>query len=143
MGYRWLVDVVVAAHFAFLGYLVLGGFLAWRWPRAVVPHLLAAGWGLLVITFPVSCPLTAAENWARVRAGERAQAAGFIDRYVENVLYPERYSGLLRALVALVVLGSYLGAWRLARRRAGQRASANTAPNATSTTMDTRKAQAS
>ena len=33
MGYRLLVDLVVSLHLAFLAFVVLGGFLAWRWPR--------------------------------------------------------------------------------------------------------------
>lgn len=119
MGYRALVTVFLAAHFAFVGYLVLGGFLAWRWPRAFWPHLVAAGWGFVVVAFPLNCPLTWAENWARERAGEPAVTRGFVDRYIEGVLYPERYTNLLRALVALLVLGSWLGLLlRLRLRRA-------------------------
>src|SRR4051794_1947882 len=108
MGYRWLAQAIVVTHFTFLGYVVLGGLLAWRRPRSAVPHLLAAGWGLLVVTYPIDCPLTTAENWARARAGGPVDPRGFIDRYVENVLFPERYSGPVRVLVAVVVGGSYL-----------------------------------
>lgn len=39
------VVVVVAAHFAFIGYLVVGGFVALRWPRTIVLHILAVIWG--------------------------------------------------------------------------------------------------
>jgi hypothetical protein len=118
VGYRWLVTVVLVAHFAFLGYVALGGLLVRRWPRAALPHLLAVGWALVVVTVPVNCPLTAAENWARRRAGMTAEPGGFIDRYVENVLYPQRYTVVLWVLVALVVIGSYVGAGRRARQRA-------------------------
>jgi hypothetical protein len=145
MGYRWLAEVIVAAHFGFLGYVVLGGFLAWRRPWAAAPHLLAAGWGLLVVTYPIDCPLTVAEDWARARGGGPVDPRGFIDRYLENVLYPERYSGPLRVLVAVMVAASYLGAWLWARRRTRrvQRASVNTTPSTISTTIDRRNAQAS
>jgi hypothetical protein len=112
MAYRLLVAAVVAVHFAFLAYVVLGGLPAIRWPRLFWPHLVAAGWGLLVITFPVTCPLTGVENWARRRAGEAPLASGFIDRYIEGVLYPARYVQPLRVLVALVVVGSWLLAYR-------------------------------
>ena len=117
MFYRSLVTVILAAHFCFLAYVVLGGFLAWRWPRAFWPHLAAAAWGLAVVGIPLTCPLTYAENWARRRAGEAALTNGFIDRYIEGVLYPERYTRLLQVLVAVLVLGSWFGAYRLKRRR--------------------------
>ncbi len=123
MGYRLLVTVILAAHFAFLAYVVLGGLLAVRWPRAFWPHLVAAGWGLAVVTAALTCPLTYAEAWARRHAGEGAVTRGFIDRYIEGVLYPERYTNLLRVLVAVVVLGSWT--WAFARwrtRRAATRA---------------------
>jgi hypothetical protein len=117
MGYRALVTVVLVAHFAFLAYVVLGGLLAVRWPRAFWPHLLAAAWGLLLVTFSLTCPLTMAEDWARQRAGEGALTKGFIDRYIEGVLYPERYTDLLRVVVAVVIGGSWAWAFVRWRRR--------------------------
>src|SRR4051794_3124490 len=111
MGYRLLVVAILAVHFAFLGYVVLGGLLAIRRPRLFWPHLAAAGWGLLVLVFPVTCPLTWAENWARQRAGEAALTKGFIDRYIEGVLYPARYTTLVDVLAGLVVVGSWLLVW--------------------------------
>lgn len=133
MGYRLLVTVILAAHFGFLAYVVFGGFLTWRWPRAIWPHLFAAAWGFVVVAFPLACPLTSAEDWARRRAGEPGLTRGFIDRYIEGVLYPERYTNLLRVLAAVVVLGSWLGGylrWRRRRARgAGHRAAASTTPS--------------
>jgi hypothetical protein len=35
VGFRILVYAAMAAHFAFLAFGVLGGFLAWRWPRLI------------------------------------------------------------------------------------------------------------
>jgi hypothetical protein len=117
MGYRVLVTAILTVHFAYLAYVILGGFLAWRWPRAFWPHLVAAAWGLAVVGIPLTCPLTTAENWARRRAGSTALTKGFIDRYIEGVLYPERYTRLLQVLVAVLVLGSWLGAFLWRRRR--------------------------
>ncbi len=120
MGYRFLVTAILAVHFAFLVYVVAGGFLAIRWPRLFWPHLAAAAWGLLVVLVPVTCPLTWAENWARQRAGEHALTRGFIDRYIEGVIYPARYTRLIDALVALVVAGSWLFVyrrWQVSRRK--------------------------
>jgi hypothetical protein len=121
MGYRLLVDVILVAHFAYLCYLALGGFVAWRWPRAFWPHLLAAAWGFAIVVFSLHCPLTWAEDRARRRAGEAALTKGFIDRYIKGVIYPERYTDLLRVLVVILVLGSWTGVvlrWRSARRPA-------------------------
>jgi hypothetical protein len=107
VGYRFLIGVIVAVHFAFVGYVAFGGLLAIRWPWLFWPHLAAAGWGLVGIMTPVPCPLTSAEDWARQRAGEAALTRGFIDRYFQDVLFPARYTYLVWVLVALVVAGSW------------------------------------
>jgi hypothetical protein len=112
MDYRLLVTAILAIHFAFLAYVVAGGFLAVHWPRLFWPHLAAAAWGLLVVLVPVICPLTWAENWARQRAGEPALTRGFIDRYIEGVIYPARYTRLIDVLVGLIVVGSWLLVYR-------------------------------
>jgi hypothetical protein len=109
VGYRLLTSVTVAVHFAFIGYVVLGGFLAWRWAWTIVPHALAAGWGLLILTVGVNCPLTAAENWSRQRSGAAPLVDGFIDRYLTGVIYPARYLHQVQALAVAVVVVSWLG----------------------------------
>src|SRR5688572_29799429 len=104
MAYKVLATVVLVAHFAYLAYVVVGGFLAWRWPRAIWPHLVAGAWGIAVVGIPLTCPLTYVEHWARRRAGEQGVGRGFIDQYIEGVLYPERYAVQLQILVGVMVL---------------------------------------
>jgi len=111
-----VVTVILGAHFAYLGYLVLGGFLAWRWPKAIWPHLVACAWGVLIVAGWVDCPLTWAEDWARQRAGQAPLTQGFIDRYLDNAIYPERYVDVVRLAVALIVAISWAGAYRRHRR---------------------------
>jgi Protein of Unknown function (DUF2784) len=45
MGYQLLAELVMLLHFGFLAYVALGGFLAWRRPWLIVPHVGAAVWG--------------------------------------------------------------------------------------------------
>jgi hypothetical protein len=108
MHYRVLVPVIVATHFVYLIYVVLGGFLTWWWPAAIWPHVAAAGWGVLIIAFSLNCPLTAAERWARNGAGQPVPARGFMDRYVDDVIYPARYTNQVRLACAVIVLTSWL-----------------------------------
>jgi hypothetical protein len=113
VGYRWLATAVLV--FGYLAYVVLGGLLAWRWPRTIWLHLVAAAWGFAVIAVPLQGPLTGVENGARAHAGQDVPTRGFVDRYIEGVLYPQQYTGLLRGLGAAAVLGSWIGF--LLRRR--------------------------
>ena len=61
MVYRLLADAVMVAHFAFLVFLALGGFLAWRYRWVFVPHAAAVGWAMLSIA-GAECPLTGWED---------------------------------------------------------------------------------
>jgi hypothetical protein len=117
VGYDWLVTLVLALHFSYVAYVVFGGFLAWRWPAAIWPHLVAAAWGALIVASVVNCPLTNAEAWAREQAGQGPMTVGFVDRYLENVIYPGRYVAVAQTAVALVVACSWIGAFRARRRR--------------------------
>ena len=56
MPHRILGDVVMVTHFGYLVYLVVGGFLAWRWPQAIYYHLVAVGWALGIVFVGFSCP---------------------------------------------------------------------------------------
>ncbi|QIS12056.1 DUF2784 domain-containing protein [Nocardia arthritidis] len=121
MFFRLLADAVAAVHFAFVAYVVVGGFVAWRWPRTIWLHLLAFGWGFSTVLFGLECPLTYLESWARRRAGEAGlPPSGFIAHYITGVLYPERALGLIRVLVALVVAASWVGYLWLRHRRAAK-----------------------
>ena len=117
MGYQMLTKLIIGLHFAWLLYIVFGGFLAWRWPWMIWPHLIAATWGAGIVLGLWECPLTDAETWARAQAGAEVPSAGFIDRFVEGVIYPQQYTKVLQALAALIIAGSWLGTYVTARRR--------------------------
>jgi hypothetical protein len=119
--YRVLAGVMAGLHFAFLGYVVAGGLLAWRWPRSLVLHLGVVAWGLAGLAVRVPCPLTDLQNALRRRAAQPALPSGFIDQYVEGVLYPARFTPLVRWLVAAAIIASWAGGyarWRAHRQHA-------------------------
>jgi hypothetical protein len=116
--YAALASLTMSVHFLFLVYLTLGGFLTWRWRRALWPHLAVVAWGVVSITVGVTCPLTVLEDWARRRAGEPGLAGGFIDHYLTGVIYPRRYTVVVQALVAACVAASWLGLYVRRRRQA-------------------------
>jgi hypothetical protein len=117
VGFRALVTLIVATHFVYLAYAVFGGFLAWRWPRTIWVHLAGAVWLFLVVVAHLDCPLTWAEDQARQRAGMPPLAYGFIDEYVNGVLFPRGWTTTAQAVVALLVLGSWAGFGVLRHRR--------------------------
>ncbi|NUW34363.1 DUF2784 domain-containing protein [Nonomuraea sp. SMC257] len=110
MMYRLVADLAMVVHFAFLAYLAVGGFLAWRWRRAIWAHVAVVCWALLSVLAGVDCPLTVLEDWGRRGAGLPAlPPSGFIDHYIEGVIYPEQYTDVVRAALAAVIALSYGG----------------------------------
>lgn len=101
MIYRGLADLVLAVHLAFVLFVVLGGLLVLRWPRLAWLHIPAAIWGVLIEYTGWMCPLTPLENSFRTRGGQAGYGGGFIQHYIQPVLYP---SGLTRT--TQIVLGS-------------------------------------
>jgi hypothetical protein len=118
--FRVLAYVVLALHFAFVGYVVLGGFLAWRWPRALWPHLAAVGWAVLGLVISLACPLTGWQNALRRRGGLPDLPHGFIEAYLVGPVLPRGQVAAARVVIGAVVALSWLGALR-ARRAADTR----------------------
>ena len=121
MAYRLIGEAAMVVHFLILVFMAAGGFLAWRWPRLIWAHLAVAAWGLVSVVTGVECPLTAVEDWGRRNAGERGLTpGGFIDHYIEGVVYPQEYTNLARLGVLILVLVSWLGyLWRRRRNSRG------------------------
>jgi hypothetical protein len=120
MLYRLLADLVVVLHCGFVLFVVLGGLLALRWPRAAWLHLPAALWGAGIELAAGICPLTPLENHLRLLGGEAGYSGGFVEHYVLPVLYPD---GLTRGVqlgigIFVVVLNAsvYILVWRRSRR---------------------------
>jgi nitrate reductase gamma subunit len=99
--YRSLADLVLVVHLAFVLFVVLGGLLALRWPWVSSVHIPAAVWGVLIEYSGWICPLTPLENSLRRSGGEAGYSGGFIEHYIQPLLYP---AGLTRG--TQIVLGS-------------------------------------
>jgi len=119
-GYEAIVAVAVVLHFVFVGYLVCGGFVAWRFPRTIWPHIVTGVWALGITLVPwLECPLTIIERWARGPAGMAPlPESGFIAHYISGVFYPAGAAGTVRLSVAVLVAASWAGYVALHRRRA-------------------------
>jgi hypothetical protein len=112
-----LVVLTAAVHFAFIAYMVTGGWLALRWPRTIWLHIPVVIWGVAIEFIDFVCPLTWLERWARPRAGMAPMAAdGFIDHYLTGVVYPVWAANLVLALALLTVFASWT-VFAIAHRR--------------------------
>ncbi|WP_116247359.1 DUF2784 domain-containing protein [Nocardiopsis sp. FIRDI 009] len=107
----------MALHSVFLSFVVLGGFLAWRWPRLWWVHAGVAAYALGIVIVDWPCVLTEVENWSRARTGRVVMEAGFLDHYLTGTLYPREHVLTSRVVVGVVVGLSWVGALWWSRRR--------------------------
>ena len=114
-------DLILGIHTAFVIFVVLmvpaivvGGWMKWGWIRLIwlrLFHML----GILIVVAQawagVICPLTTLEMWLRRQAGETAYDGGFIQHWMQNLLYwnaPAWVFVMIYSLFFLLVVGTWL-----------------------------------
>lgn len=109
MVFQWLAVAVAWVHAGYLIYLVVGGYLAWRFPKTFFVHAVASFWALVIVLAGMVCPLTVLQNALRVRGGQPELPGAYLDVYVRDVIYPVEYQTQVYWAVALLIAVSWLG----------------------------------
>lgn len=113
MLYRLTAEAVLLLHLAFIAFALVGAAFAARWRWLVVVHIPAAAWGFFVELTGRLCPLTYAENFLRVRAGQSGYTESFIEHYLLAILYPAGLTREIQFVLAgvVVVINVAIYAW--------------------------------
>ena len=114
-----LADLVVAVHFGFVVFVVLGGLLVLRWPKLAYLHVPAAVWGAVIELAGWICPLTPLENSLRRQAGSVGYSGDFIEHYILPILYPSALTRDIQLLLGFLVIAANLGIYAYVFRRRG------------------------
>ena len=112
-------DLVVAVHFLFVVFVVLGGLLALRWPKVAYLHLPAAVWGAAIEFAGWICPLTPLEKWLRRQGGSTGYSGDFVEHYILPVLYPSALTREIQLLLGCIVIAINLAIYGYVLRRKG------------------------
>lgn len=104
MLYHWLAACVVLVHGAFIVFVVVGGFLTWRWRWVAWGHVPLAAWGALVEYRSWVCPLTPLENHLRHEAGLAGYGGGFIEHYLLPIIYPAGLTPHIQFVLGTIVV---------------------------------------
>jgi hypothetical protein len=119
--WRTLADIVLAAHAAYVLFVVAGQILivigwmrGWEWTRGRVfrlLHLVAIGLVMLEAWLGLICPLTALENFLRLQAGAAAYESSFIVHWLQWVIFyaaPEWIFTLIYTVFTSLVILTWL-----------------------------------
>ena len=104
MWNRLFADSVVLFHVTFIVFVVLGGFLTWRWKWIASIHIPVALWGAAVQFAGWHCPLTPLENHLRRLAGGAGYDGGFVEHYIMPLMYAGDWTVQLRVLLGTLVV---------------------------------------
>lgn len=104
MIYCIAADLVVLIHFAFILFVLAGGFLVIKWHKVSLLHIPAAVWGVLIEFTGGICPLTPLENKFRLAGGEAGFSGDFIEKYIVSLIYPEGLTRWVQILLGLAVI---------------------------------------
>lgn len=97
-------DLLVLLHFAFIVFVVLGGFLVLKWVKVAILHIPCALWGAFIEFSGWICPLTPLEHSLREAAGVTAYSGGFIDHYIMPIVYPTGLTREIQIVLGVIVL---------------------------------------
>jgi hypothetical protein len=117
MLYRLAADIVVVLHFSFILFVIIGGFLAIRWPRIAWIHLPVVAYGAIIEFFSFACVLTPLEQWLRVRSGAVGYDTSFTEHYILPLVYPSVLTYRLQVFLGILVIVINVIAYMLVLRK--------------------------
>ena len=113
-----LAWIMAAFHLAYIVFLLVGGFMARRWPKLTKWHLGAIGAAALVNITGSDCPLTAWEKWFLRRAGHEPYETGFVSHYLVEPVFPPGINGRVNLIILITLtVPITVSYWRMSRSR--------------------------
>lgn len=122
LPYQLLADAVLALHVGVVlfvvggvGLVIAGNWRGWRWVNALwfrLAHLAAIAVVAAQAWLGIICPLTTLEMWLRAQARASTYSGGFIEHWLQRLLYYEApwwVFALVYTLFGLVVVATW---WR-------------------------------
>lgn len=122
MFYWIAANLLVVVHLGFICFVLIGGFLVFRWRRLVFMHIPAVVWGALIEYQGWLCPLTPWEQQLRQAGGMAGYSGGFIEHYLLPVLYPAYVSRDVQIILGtfVIVLNLAIYGWMIMQRVRGK-----------------------
>ncbi len=104
---------MLVLHLAFILFAVLGSLLVF-WRRYLLwLHLPAMIWATWIEFSGGFCPLTPVENWLRRQGGIAGYQGGFIEHYIEFLIYPPGLTRTTQMILGAAVLTINCGLYGL------------------------------
>ena len=100
--------LVAIGHMAFLGYMVVGGFLALYRFAFIWPSVGVTLYSIYVTLTDFTCPVTTLEKWLLAEGGRTPYEGSFTAHYLRDTLYPAQYETAIWLTAMAVAVASYV-----------------------------------
>ena len=105
MLYQIVADFIVLLHFSFIVFVIVGGFLVFKWHWLIWVHIPSVIWAFLITIVGWICPLTPIENMLRQAGGGEVYSSSFIQFYLMPLIYPSAWNrGIFIAMGMSVIV---------------------------------------
>lgn len=129
MPHALLADGVLVVHFGIVVFVIaglvlviIGNLAGWGWVNAWWfrgAHLAAIAIVVAEAWLGVPCPLTTLEAWLRAQAGETAATRGFVEHWVQRLLFYEAPAWVFTTAYTLFGLLVVAAWWKFPPGRRG------------------------
>lgn len=104
MLYLIAAVAILLLHLGFILFALFGALLVARWRWLILLHVPAVAWAIVIEVTGRSCPLTSAENFFRIQAGQSGYPESFIEHYLLALIYPAGLTPTVQWGLAAVVM---------------------------------------
>jgi hypothetical protein len=104
--YALAAEIVVVTHLVVVVFILLGGFLVWRWNWIGWVHVPIVLWGTFIHFTGWLCPLTPLENFLRAKAGQAGYEGSFVEHYILALLSWDGRTYAMQVLIGILVLAA-------------------------------------
>ena len=112
--FQWAADVVLTVHVAVVMFVVgglplilIGNWRGWRWVNRLLfrlAHLTTIAYVAVQAWFGLECPLTTLERWLRHQGGAATYEQGFIEHWLQALLFWQAPAWVFTAVYSLFAL---------------------------------------
>jgi len=102
--HQLLADLVIVLHLLFILFAIFGGLLVLKKRWIAFLHIPAVLWGGFVNVTGGICPLTPLEVSHQIASGQEGYEGGFIEHYLEPIVYMSGTSRTLELSLGIVVV---------------------------------------
>ena len=102
--YSAVATAVLLLHVLFILWIIFGAAFTRARPALQALHIASLIWGILIELLPWTCPLTSVENSVEARAGVQPYQGGFLQHYLDALVYPNISPTVLTVAGVIVCL---------------------------------------